>query len=85
MNLKPINKGILIEEIPEPERETIGGILVTKSQEERWYRRGKVIATDDEAIKVGQEILFNIYGPQRVNISPNQFIAKIVDVLAICE
>ena len=82
--IKPINKGILLEELNE-DKTTSSGIIV-KEKTLKTYREGKVLATTVDCVKVGDRVLFNAYGPNRVNLgTPALYIAKECDILAIIE
>ena len=85
--IKPINKGILLEELPDKEKKTESGILIhsSKVRDGKFVKKCKVIATDSNLVKLGDKVFMNNYGPQLIDSNPNQYIAKETDILAIFE
>ena len=84
MNLRPINKHILLEEISE-EKKSKGGIILSEKRI-KTTRQGKVLATDSVLAAVGDKAIFSAYGPQELLWEGKKYyIAKEVDLLVIVE
>jgi len=93
MKIQPLFNNVLIEPLKENEK-TKGGIFIPESIEKEKPQRGKVISVgpgkliDGVLIKPpvaeGDEILFNMYGPNEVKIDDKEYlIAGENDILAI--
>lgn len=96
MNIKPLADHILIEPIKEEEK-TKAGIFLPDTASKEKSEEGKVIATgpgkrNDKgeiipvAIKPGDKVLFQKYGPSEIKIDDKEYlIAREDDILAIIE
>ena len=85
MNLKPINKNILLEEIGGEEKTSAGGIVLIEKKL-KTTREGKVLATDSTLVAVGNKVIFSVYGPQEIMWEGRKYyIVKEVDLLVIVE
>ncbi len=94
MNIKPLAGHVVLEPIEEDEK-TKSGIFLPHTAQKDEPEQGKVIAVglgkmssggtrQEVEIKVGNLVLFNKYGPNKVKIEDKDYlIAKQDDILAI--
>lgn len=79
MSYVPLNRNVIVERL-EPVKTTLSGIILQSSQEPD---RAKVIATSDDAVTVGDELLIN--WNKAVKIENEIYRINIDDVIAIFE
>ncbi|MCG2690225.1 co-chaperone GroES [Candidatus Parcubacteria bacterium] len=94
MNIKPLSDHVVIEPIVEEEK-TKSGIFLPHTAQKDEPEQGKVVAVGpgkimsngvrkEVEVKVGDLVLFNKYGPNKVKIEDKDYlIAKQEDILAI--
>lgn len=88
LELKPMNKYLVIDPIKEDER-VAGGLLYAPGNAlEKQYRMGKVLAKDDcdeaKAIEVGSTVLYDAIGSVSHRIGNRSLTTvKVLNVLAI--
>jgi co-chaperonin GroES (HSP10) len=75
----PLNKNVIVERVA-PVRTTSSGIILQSSQEPD---RAKVIATSDDTVKIGDELLIN--WNKSYKIEQDTYRIHIDDVIAVFE
>ncbi|OIO45705.1 co-chaperone GroES [bacterium (Candidatus Gribaldobacteria) CG23_combo_of_CG06-09_8_20_14_all_37_87_8] len=94
MNIKPLSEYVVLEPMAEEEK-TKSGIFLPHTAQKDEPEQGKVVAVGagktmsngqkkEVEVKVGDLVLFNKYGPNKVKIEGKEYlIAKQDDILAI--
>ena len=94
MNIKPLSDHVVIEPVMEEEK-TKAGIFLPHTAQKDEPEQGKVVAVGPGKVmsngerkamevKVGDLVLFNKYGPNKVKVNEKDYlIAKQDDILAI--
>lgn len=94
MDIKPLGRRVLVQEVEEPEEEeeevTEGGIVLPDSaKDEDNYIRAEVLAigTDDKIeVKVGDEVILSSFSGTEIEVNQKEMkIIKNKDVLAKIE
>ncbi len=86
MNIQPLLKRVLLQQL-ENEETTASGIILPDSAKEK-PKMAKVLAvgTDVKVVKKGDTVLYQSYGPDEVKVGNKEYlIAEEKDILATVE
>ncbi|NCN53118.1 co-chaperone GroES [Candidatus Wolfebacteria bacterium] len=84
MNLKPLNKHIVLEAV-EVEKTTASGIVIPETADKEKTNKGKVVAvSDNSSLKVGDVVFFEKFSDHTVKDGDKEYIiVKEENILAV--